>query len=68
MAKQIVVGFPIDYYDLFELNQMTDRQKHELALSDESCYIHDNVNDWFSELNVDFIDTENIYWFRIAID
>lgn len=66
--KQIVVGFLLEEYELYELNQMTDRQKHELALSDDSCYIVDNVSDWFNDLNNDFIDTENVYWFCINID
>lgn len=65
--KNIVVGFPIWNYTLPYLENLSNRQKHECALSDSDCIIYDSVNDFFSELNNDFVDAENMYWFSIVI-
>lgn len=70
MDKRIVVGFSIEieeksreYYD-----KLSDRQKHEEALEDETAVIVDNVESWFNDLNDDLIDTENYWWYIIQIN
>lgn len=68
MAKKIVVGFPVETYDIDTLTSLTDREKHENALFDNNSIIFDCVNDFFSELNANYVDTENNYFFCIEID
>jgi hypothetical protein len=65
MKNHIVVGFPIDIDDNIDYNALTDRQKHELALSNDDAIIYDNPKDFFAELNEDLVDTENVLWFLI---
>lgn len=53
----IVVGFSIFGYNPKVIKKLTDRQKHELALSDdEYAVIYDNVNDFFNDLNDKVVD------------
>ena len=65
MKNHIVVGFPIDIDDNIDYNALTDRQKHELALSNDDAIIYDSPKDFFNELNEDLVDTENVMWFLI---
>lgn len=67
MNKQIVVGFPIELDNNINYKNLNDRQLHELALYSEDAVIYDSVKDFFNELNDDFVDTENMYWFVINI-
>ena len=66
-AKQIVVGFPTYEYSLDFLGALTDRQKYEYALDMNEAVIYDCVDDFFNELNNDYVDTENMYWFNINV-
>lgn len=67
MNKQIVVGFPIELENNINYKELNDRKLHELALDSEDAVIYDCVKDFFNELNDDFVDTENMYWFVINI-
>ena len=62
----MVVGFPVEDYNLDYLQALTDHQKHELALEDCNCMLSDTIEDYFNELNDNTIDTENMYWFPIT--
>lgn len=64
--KQIVVGFEVD--SLLDYKKMSDRQLHEKALYTEDAVIYDSPKDFFAELNEDYVDTENMYWFLININ
>ena len=66
--KQIVVGFEIDLNNDISYNTLSDRQLHEIALSDENACIYDCVKDFFAELNADLVDVENHLWFVVNID
>ena len=69
MNKHIVVGFEIPIGDnVPNYHSMSDRQKHECALNDETAVIYDNPKTFFEELNSDYVDTENKFWFLIKID
>ena len=68
MKKQIVVGFEVDLNCNVSYNDLTDRQKHEMALYDENARIYDCPKDFFAEMNEDLVDTENYLWFLIDID
>lgn len=65
--KKIVIGFPIDYnnWGYSEIRSLSDHEKHEYALADESIIIYDCLSDWFDDLNTDLIDTETMYWFVV---
>ena len=66
--KQIVVGFEVDFDNNISYNELTDRQKHEMALYDENARIYDCPKDFFADMNADCVDTENYLWFLIDID
>lgn len=66
--KQIVVGFEVDFDNNISYNELTDRQKHEMALYDENARIYDCPKDFFADMNADLADTENYLWFLIDID
>lgn len=66
--KQIVVGFEIQLDSDISYNELTDRQKHEMALYDENARIYDCPKDFFADMNADLVDTENYIWFLIDID
>lgn len=66
--KQIVVGFEVDFDNNISYNELTDRQKHEMALYDENARIYDCPKDFFADMNADLVDTENYLWFLIDID
>lgn len=66
--KQIVVGFPIEIDNGVNYKECSDRQLHEMALVNQDAVIYDSPKDFFTELNNDFVDTENMFWFLINID
>jgi hypothetical protein len=66
--KQIIVGFEIDIDSNISHKELTDRQKHELALYDENAIIYDCPKDFFDDMNNDMVDTENRLWYLIDID
>lgn len=66
--KQIVVGFQIEIDSNIDYKKLSDRQLHEIALYTEDAVIYDSPKDFFAELNNDFVDTENMYWFLISIN
>lgn len=68
MKKQIVVGFEIQLNNDISYNTLTDRQKHEMALTDDNAVIYDCPKDFFNDMNADCVDTENYLWFLIDID
>lgn len=70
MGKHIVVGFNImdNEGNCPNYENLTDREKHELALSDESTIIYDCPNDFFIDMNMDLVDTENRFWYLIKIN
>lgn len=55
-------------YLYISYNELTDRQKHEMALYDENARIYDCPKDFFADMNADLVDTENYIWFLIDID
>jgi hypothetical protein len=67
MKNYIVVGFEIDIDNIGRYDNLTDHEKHELALSNEDAVIYDNTKTFFQELNDGFVDTENKKWYLIKI-
>lgn len=48
--KQIVVGFSNERWGRFFLNPLTDRQKYELYLQDDTALSYDSVKDFLITL------------------
>lgn len=65
--KQIVVGFPFVIDNDVDYRECSDRQLHEMALENTDAVIYDSPKDFFAELNNNFVNTENMYWFLINI-
>lgn len=64
-----IIGFSIDKYDRFDINNMTDVEKNEAMLEDSAnTFCYDNIDDFFNDLNDDCVDTENNWWVKVNID
>lgn len=63
-----VLGFPIDKFSRDMLENLTDVQKHEYYLSDESILCWDTPQMFFNTLNDDYVDTENYFYYIINVD
>lgn len=66
--KGIVLGFDVDKYNKYALQDMSDNQLYETALEDNDVVIYDCVDDFFTALNDDLVDTENYYWENCTIE
>lgn len=68
MKHQIVVGFPIDINNVVKYKNCTDHQLHEMALENDNVVIYDYPKDFFTEMNEDLVDTENMVWYMIDVE
>ena len=67
-----VIGIPIDWDDIqgegFDPRLMSDKETYEYYCKNKKeCKIYHDVKDFFSDLNEDRVDTENMFWFNIEI-
>lgn len=61
-----VLGFSVDAYEKAELDKMSDKRKLQVAESDaENCVIYESLRTWQNDLNFDFIDTDNNWWYFV---
>lgn len=66
MNKIRVLGFSVDAYEKAELDKMSDQHKLQIAESDtENCVIYESLRNWQNDLNFDFIDTDNNWWYFV---
>ena len=63
-----VLGFPIDKYNRDYTDNLTDVQKNEHYLSDESILCWPTPQVFFNELNDEMVDSENYWFYIINID
>jgi hypothetical protein len=60
-----IVGLSVDIGSVFTIS---DQAKYLMALSDSTAVIYDSVADFFTALNNDRVDTENLYWFEVEVE
>ena len=62
---KIVLGFSKYYFDN-SIKNLSNEEKVSIFKTDkEHCHIYFNIDDFFKELNVDSIPTDDYYWFPI---
>ena len=64
----IVIGFPVDSYEIDKLNKMSSKKLYELSQQDDECESYDSVAMFFNYLNADLVDTENMFWLPATVD
>lgn len=80
MATKII-GFSSDYYtrktvngieyfkNIVPLDEMTPRQRYELALSDdENAMIWDDIDSFLTDLNDEYISVNNMWVYKYSED
>lgn len=60
-----VVGFSVDKYEMDHLSGLSPDRLYELACEDSDAIIYDSADTFFKELNYDWVDTENKFWFLV---
>jgi hypothetical protein len=63
MRNHLVVGLPIELEG--DYDNLSDKEKYELACHHPEGSIFDDVSEFFHYLNMDMIDTENKYWYLL---
>ena len=63
MRNHLVVGLPIELEGNYD--NLSDKEKYELASHHPEGTIFDDVSEFFHYLNMDMIDTENKYWYLL---
>jgi hypothetical protein len=63
----IVIGFPVDKYEIDKLNRMSSKKLYALAQEDKECEIK-SYTLFFKYLNGDLLDTENMFWLPATVD
>ena len=64
-VNKSVVGFSVDKYDMDHLSGLSPDRLYELACEDSDAIIYDSADTFFKELNYDWVDTENKFWFLV---
>ena len=69
MAKIVILGFPKDnkLYSKDFLDNATPRQKYELALEDSSVMIFEDSNEFFSQLNSNWISSNDELFYMVEM-
>ena len=76
MKKKLVLGFPISIGENFGesieiLDSMSDAELYEeykfQKSNNEDVKIYQDVRDFFTDMNNDNVDTENMYWYFVEL-
>lgn len=75
MNKRLVLGFPISigekYGESIDLDSMSDAELYEeykyQKSNNEDVKIYQDVRDFFTDMNNDNVDTENMYWYFVEL-
>lgn len=75
MKKKLVLGFPISIGEKFgesiDLESMNDAELYEeyryQKSNNEDVKIYQDVRDFFTDMNNDNVDTENMYWYFVEL-
>lgn len=64
-----VLGFYIDAFYRSELDKMTDKELYQLCLDthDTTIVVYDNIKKFFTDLNDEYVDTENYWYYFVNI-
>lgn len=75
MKKKLVLGFPIsigeESGESIDLDSMSDAELYEeykfQKSNNEDVKIYQDVRDFFTDMNNDNVDTENMYWYFVEL-
>lgn len=65
-----IVGINLTKYDRKELERMSDQTLYHLAVSDESCYLYDSIDQLLSDMNDCFdilFKNNKLYWKTLVL-
>lgn len=64
-----VLGFDIDFYNRSALEEMTDKALYQLYLDEnKGIILFDSPQQFFTDLNDEYVDTENYWYYFVKIN